>query len=40
MVLHNFDGAHILMADAVCGYAVFAAEKVGALYIEFVLSSP
>ncbi len=36
MVLHHLDRAHILMAYAVCCYAVFAAEEVGAFDIEFV----
>ena len=36
MVLHYLDRAHIFMAYAVGGYAVFATEQVGAFDIELV----
>ena len=36
MVLHDLDSPDIIVADAVSGDAVFAAEQVGAFYVEFV----
>lgn len=36
VVLHHLGRAHILMADAVGCYAVFATEQVGTLDIELV----
>ena len=36
MVFHHLNSADIVVADTVCGEAIFAAKKVGALNIELV----
>lgn len=36
MIFHHLDRTHIVMIDAVGGYAIFTAEKVGAFDIELV----